>query len=995
MTGKLLITTLLLSISISVLAQSRIIEGTVISGDDQSGMPGVNVIIKGTTQGTATDVDGKYRIEVPSNEAILQFSFIGYQTTEETVGTRTNINVTLPLDTETLEEVVVVGYGVVNKSDLTGSVASVRGADLLKVPSVNPMQALQGKVAGVQVTSSSGAPGAGPEVRIRGTGSFGNASPIYVVDGVILNDINFLNSGDIQSMEVLKDASATAIYGSRGSNGVVIITTKQGKKGDEIPSVSFTADYSVQQLSKEIDMLNGKEFATVMNEIRSGSFNNVDAVDNTDWQKEVFQAAPIQNYQVSVNGSSARNQYYMGVGYFNQQGIIPKSKYERVTIKLNNTYDLAKGIRVGNNLTLAPYKQGNTAGGVVFQAYRAQPTTPVYNANGSYAEVRGVGNPIAAIDYTNSSENALRTVGNIFAEVDFLKGFTFRSSFGVDVLYRKGTSFTPVYFVSPQQTNTQSRLSKTSYNEFNWLLENTLTYLKEFGKHRINAVVGYTTQESQSENQQIGGINLLRESPDFWYFNSTNLLASDTKDEVDGARNFSMISYLGRVNYTYNDRYLFTASLRRDGSSKFRQTYKYSYFPSFALGWNVINEGFMQNFEKITNLKIRASWGKTGNEKIPYDRQYSAVINNQNGVYNDVLYGGSTYGVTGNPDLRWETTTQTDGGIEMGFFNNRLTAELDYYNRVTGDALIDLNVPGHLGNGQGAKITYNAAKILNRGFELNIGWRSEWKGLGYRVGVVGTTIHNEVLSIGGTGAGNDALIGGDSGNGFVTRTTNGLPIGEYYGYKTDGVFQNAAEIAAYPHTSGVQPGDMRIIDTNGDGEINDKDRTNLGSGIPTFIGGFNFELTYKGFDLSSDVQVTAGNKIYNAKESIRTDLYNFEQHVFDRWHGEGTSNSEPRVSTELYNYQPSDRFIQNGSFVRLRTVTLGYTIPQKLASLLKMKQARIYVRGNNIFTWTKYTGYSPEISGPDGRSGDVLSAGIDNGVYPVSRILSAGLNVTF
>jgi hypothetical protein len=409
----------------------------------------------------------------------------------------------------------------------------------------------------------------------------------------------------------------------------------------------------------------------------------------------------------------------------------------------------------------------------------------------------------------------------------------------------------------------------------------------------------------------------------------------------------------------------------------------------------VINEGFMQNFEKITNLKIRASWGKTGNEKIPYNRQYSAVINNQNGVFNDVLYGGSTYGVTGNPDLRWETTTQTDGGIEMGFFNNRLTAELDYYNRVTGDALIDLNVPGHLGNGQGAKITYNAAKILNRGFELNIGWRSEWKGLGYRVGVVGTTIHNEVLSIGGTGAGNDALIGGDSGNGFVTRTTNGLPIGEYYGYKTDGVFQNAAEIAAYPHTSGVQPGDMRIIDTNGDGEINDKDRTNLGSGIPTFIGGFNFELTYKGFDLSSDVQVTAGNKIYNAKESIRTDLYNFEQHVFDRWHGEGTSNSEPRVSTELYNYQPSDRFIQNGSFVRLRTVTLGYTIPQKLASLLKMKQARIYVRGNNIFTWTKYTGYSPEISGPDGRSGDVLSAGIDNGVYPVSRILSAGLNVTF
>jgi TonB-linked SusC/RagA family outer membrane protein len=996
MRAKFLIFTFLCSFSYAAIAQSRVVEGTVISSDEQTGMPGVNVVVKGTTVGTATDVNGKYRIEVPNEAMVLQFSFIGYVTTEETIGGRSAIDVTLPVDTETLNEVVVVGYGIQKKSDLTGSIASVRGADLLKVPSSNPMQALQGKVAGVQVVSSSGAPGAAPEVRIRGTGTFNNASPIYVVDGVILNDINFLNSADIQSMEVLKDASATAIYGSRGANGVVIITTKQGKKGDETPTVNFVADYSVQQLAKDIDMMNGREYAIAMNQIRAGSFNNVDAVQNTDWQKEIFRVAPMQNYQVSLNGSSARNTYYVSFGYFGQSGIIPKSKYERYTLKLNNTYTITKNIRFGNNITLAPYKQGNTSDGVVFQAYRAQPTTPVYNPDGTYAEVRGVGNPIAAIDYTNSGESALRSVGNFFGEVDFLKDFTFRSSFGVDFLYRKSKSFTPVYYVSPQQFNNNSRLTKGSYNEFNWLLENTLNYNKELGKHRINALVGYTTQQSSSENQQVAAQNLIREGKDFWYYNASNVLASDTKDEVDVNRNFSMISYLGRINYTYDDRYLFTATFRRDGSSKFSSAQRYANFPSFALGWNVINEKFMQDITAVTNLKVRASWGQIGNEKITYDRRYSIVSNNENGVFNDVLHSGATYGVTGNPDLKWETTTQTDAGMELGFFNNRLTAEVDYYNRVTDDVLVDLNVPGLLGNGINAKVTYNAAKILNRGFELTLGWQSEWKGLGYRFGIVGTTIHNEVLAIGGSGTGvNDALVGGDSGNGFVTRTTVGSPIGAFYGYKTDGVFQNTAEIAAYPHTMTVQPGDMRIIDWNNDGQIDDKDRTNLGSPIPKFVGGFNFELTYKGFDFSADFQVQTGNKIYNGKESIRTDLYNYEQHVANAWHGEGTSNTEPRVSTELYNYQPSDRFIQNGDFLRLRTLSFGYTIPQKIATLLKMKQARIYVRGNNIFTITKFTGYTPEISAPLGRSGDVLSAGIDSGVYPVSRVLSAGLNVTF
>jgi TonB-linked SusC/RagA family outer membrane protein len=995
MNRKLLIATILLSIFHLSYGQSRVVEGTVLSGDDQTGMPGVNVILKGTTTGTATDVTGKYRLEVPGEASVLQFSFIGYKTSEETVGTRSIIDITLMADTETLEEVVIVGYGIQRKSDLTGSISSVRGGDLVKIPSSNPMQALQGKVAGVQVVSSTGAPGAAPEVRIRGVGTFGSASPIYVVDGVILNDINFLNSSDIQSMEVLKDASATAIYGSRGGNGVVIITTKQGKVGQETPVINFSADYSVQSLAKEIDMLSGREFAQVVNEFKPGSYNNVDALPNTNWQKQVFRNAPIQSYQFSVNGASPKNQYYISVGYFGQEGIIPKSKYERVTLKLNNTYNLSKSIRFGNNVTVAPYKQENTNDNVVFAAYRAQPSIAIYRPDGSYSEVPGVGNVVADLEYNNRFESALRSVGNFFAEVDFLKGFTFRTSFGVDFLYRKGKSFTPVYFVSPQQQNTNSRLTKTNYDEFNWLLENTLNYTKEFGKHRINALVGYTTQESISETQETGAWNLIREGEDFWYYNPNTVLPSGAKNEVDPQRNFSMISYLGRVNYTFNDRYLVTATFRRDGSSKFGAANRYANFPSVALGWNVINETFMESMPAITNFKVRASWGIVGMDKIPYDRQYSKVTNNLNGVFNDVLFPGASYGVTGNPNLKWEENKQTDAGIELGFFNNRFTAEFDYYRRVNQDILIDLAIPGHLGNGQGARITYNAAEVLNDGLEFNLQWQSEWKGLNYKVGIVGTTINNEVLNIGGSEGVNDALIGGDSGNGFVTYTTQGSTIGEFYGLLTDGVFQNAAEIAAYPHDPSVEPGDLRYVDLNGDGQINSLDRTSIGSSIPRFIGGFNFELMYKGFDLSADFQVQTGNKIYNAKETIRVDLYNFEQHVYNRWRGEGTSTTEPRATQGGYNFMPSNRFIQDGDFLRFRTVTVGYTIPSRISTTLHMKQARVYLRANNLLTFTKYSGYSPEVAGPLNRTGDVLSAGMDSGTYPVSKIFSAGLNVTF
>ncbi|HLF33920.1 MAG TPA: SusC/RagA family TonB-linked outer membrane protein, partial [Cyclobacteriaceae bacterium] len=491
------------------------VSGTVISSEDNAGMPGVNVVVQGTTAGTVTDLNGRYSINLESGNITLVFSFIGFTTQSFEVGNRTTIDVIMEPELTQLSEIVVIGYGTVRKSDLTGSVSSLKGAELTKIPSINAAQALQGKVPGVQVTSATGAPGDKSIVRIRGMGTFNNNDPIFVVDGVILNNIDFLNSGDIESMEVLKDASATAIYGSRGANGVIMITTKQGTLGEEQPTVNVTAEYSTQQLEKKIDLLNGPQFATIVNEIRPGSYNNVDLVPNTDWQDLIFRTAPIQNYQASVSGSTSIVQYYVGLGYFNQSGIIPKSGYERFSLKLNNIYHLTKNIKLGNNLTFTPRQQQNTHDNAVFVVYRAQPVIPVYQPDGSYSEVPGVGNVLADIEYRNSYENSYRAVGNFYGEVTFLKNFVLKSSYGIDLDNIRNKSFTPVFYVSPQQQNSFSRLSKDFNNIFSWLWENTISFRKEIAMHRIDIVGGYTAQESSSEFLHLEGLNIIRDQKDF------------------------------------------------------------------------------------------------------------------------------------------------------------------------------------------------------------------------------------------------------------------------------------------------------------------------------------------------------------------------------------------------------------------------------------------------------------------------------------------------
>jgi TonB-linked SusC/RagA family outer membrane protein len=971
-----------------VLAQINV-KGRVTSASDNTPLPGVNILVRGTTTGTTTDAQGQYQLAVPAGSSVLVFSFIGYSTQEVALGGRTVLDVSLAEDLTALEEIVVVGYGAQRKSDLSGSVASIRGEDLTRVPAMNPMQALQGKVAGVQVTSESGAPGAGVVVRIRGVGTFNNASPIYVVDGVILDDINFLSAGDIQSMEVLKDASATAIYGNRGANGVIIITTRQGTANRESVEFSASAEVSVQTLQRKIDLLNGTEFATLVNEIRPGSFNNVDRVPNTDWQDLIFRNAPMHNHQFSATGSSKRMQYYVGVGYFRQEGIIPKSNFERLTIKLNNTYHLSKSVRIGNNVTIAPFNQQNTAGNAVFVVYRAQPTIPPFNPDGTYSEVPGVGNVLADIEYTNSFGRGLRAVGSFFTDVTLAKNLTARSSFAFDVNNSRGRSFTPVFFVSPQQQNPVSRLNKNYNFAYTWIWENTLSYratLKDV--HLVDAVAGYTMQNSTSEFVGLEGNNLLRSGEDFWYINRDNINPNNVSNGVMADLNFSMISYLGRVNYTYDNRFLATVTFRRDGSSKFGPENRWGNFPSFAAGWNIINESFMANVQKLSNLKVRGSWGVIGNDKIPYNRRFSLVDNGINGVFGqpDRQVIGQTYGALGNPNLRWETTTQLDVGVEVGLFDEKLTAEVDYFRRVTDDILIDLAVPNYIAANL---VTFNAAQVLNRGLEMTVTYRNEWKGLRYSISGNATTIHNEVLKVRGTGGADDAIFATFFGA-AITRTTPGLPIGSFFGFQTDGLFQNQQELNNYPRRADAEVGFLRYVDVNNDGLIDNRDRTNIGSPLPTLLYGLNMDLAYRRFDLNINFQGQAGNYIYNAKETVRIDQYNYEQRYADRWRGEGTSTTEPRASLSNYNFLPSDRFVQPGDFFRLRNITLGYTLSAAWMERVKVRSARLYLRGTNVFTLMRFTGYAPEVT-----SQSPVFNGVDTGSYPITSIYSAGMNVTF
>jgi len=995
----LLLFLFLLMMSVSH-AQVRTITGTVSASDTKETLPGATVVIKGTTTGAVTDINGKYSIKVPEGKIILVYSFVGYTSQEIDPGAQNILDVLLQPSKTTLSELVVVGYGTLRKMDLTGAVSTVKTDDINKITALNPIENLAGKVAGVSVTSASGTPGSSPVVRIRGIGTIGDASPIYVVDGVILTDISYLNSADIETISVLKDASATAIYGNRGANGVIVITTKTGKSGEGKTIFTLNGETGWQKLAHKISLLNGKEFATIINEFKPGTYNNIDLVPNTDWQNQIFHIAPIYNFEGSAAGSSKTVRYYVGVGYFDQEGIIDKSYYKRLTLKIDNTYELTKDIRLGNNITVTPYTQ-QVAPDVTFQAYRAQPVIEPYLPDGNFNAVPGVGNPLAALAYSNSFNKGIRAVGNLFAEVTFLKDFMIKSSYGIDASYNKGESFTPAYTVSPTQFNLYSLLGKAYSDDLSWLWENTISYKKDFGKHYLDIVAGYTMQNSTNEFVNLTGQNIIRDDPNFWYIQPTYVWdpshninnIGQIGNSIDPNAYFSMISYLVRVNYTLFKKYILTLTYRRDGSSKFSQSNRWGDFPSIAVGWNTTEEKFMRNIKFLSKLKLRGSWGIVGNDKIPYESRYSLV---NSGIVT-VLGTGSfvdpaaTYGMIGNNNLKWETTSQIDVGLETGFFKDRLTADFDYYDKETYGILVGLTIPAYFGNGLNTKEVFNAAKVQNRGFEFSLGWRDQAGKLKYNFGINGTTISNKIISIGGVSGSDTVLYGGYLGNGqSVTASRVGLPIGAFYGYKTNGLFQTQAELNAYPHLADATVGSLRFVDVNGDGKLDGRDRTYLGSPIPTFIFGFSAGFEYMGIDLAIDIQGQTGNKIFNAKEIIRPDQYNYESHVINAWTGPGTSYTEPIASAGGYNYLPSDHYVQDGSFLRIRDIILGYTLPIKITQKIYVQKLRIYLKADNLLTWTKYTGYTPEIG-----SGDPLSSGVDFGAYPTTSVYSIGLNLIF
>ncbi|MEZ4983688.1 MAG: SusC/RagA family TonB-linked outer membrane protein [Saprospiraceae bacterium] len=722
-----------------------------------------------------------------------------------------------------------------------------------------------------------------------------------MVDGMIVNDISFVNPQDVATVSVLKDASATAIYGARGANGVIIVTTKKGS-ADKEGTIQINSYIGQQEVIRKIDLANATEYATLVNELavnegRPAPFPDPTVFgEGTDWQDVIFQTAKTQNHQISFIGGSDKSTYNISTNFYQQEGIIRGSDFNRVTLRLNNEYKVKPYLKIGNNVGLI-YSDKEVGPGVLVSALRSAPTVPVFNEDGSYGNVGDVSstsNVEASIALQDNQERNYRVVGNVFMDVSFLPNLTFRSNLGMDYDYREGKAFTPVFFVSPIQQNQMNRLNLNYNKNRNWLWENTLSFNHAWDKVRMDALVGVTMQDNFGEYISASRQNFIDESESFHYLNAGEQGTDATSNGVYG--DWGLLSYLGRVNITLLDRFLFTATGRIDGSSRFGENYRYGFFPSFALGWNVTNEPFMQQQDWISRLKLRMSWGQTGNDRIGDFDYTSLVALGQNAVFgtDESLNNGATVLKLANPNLRWEETTQTDVGVELGFFDNRLQAEVDYYNRISSDILYAVPIPAYLGADAPSQ---NVAKIRNSGVDIHASWRNSiTKNIAYSLGGILSFLDNEVLRVSGDGS---DLFGGGVGFGGIlaTNSREGLPVGAFYGYQTIGVFQNVEQLNEFPHLPNQQPGDLIFADIDGDGAITPDDRTMIGQPTPNMIYGFNVGLEAYGFDLLLDFVGQAGAEVINAKRASRFGLYNFEASYLDRWNGEGTSNTEPRVTT--------------------------------------------------------------------------------------------------
>ena len=1007
-------------------AQDITVSGTVTSADDGLPLPGVSVVVKGTVQGTSTDLDGNYSITVRTGQVLL-FTSIGFKDQEFTVSGGGRINAVMETDAVMLDEVVAIGYGVMKKSDLTGSVSSVKADQLQKAPAANLDQALQGLAAGVTVNSSSGQPGAAAEVRIRGIGTVNNSAPIYVVDGVIVDDISFVNPNDIASTEILKDASATAIYGSRGANGVILITTKKGSTDGKV-NVSIDAYAGVQTPWRKLDLMNASEFAYTLASLTSASqleylqengINawvrqyligtsryypsnlNYSAID-TDWQDEIFRSAAIQNYHVSINGGNEKSQWSLSGSYFNQQGTIIGSDYYRATVRANSSHQVAKWLKIGENLTFmmsegrnAMNNNSSPSASVISAALAMAPWDPARYPEGSVntlgedlsgqisaaSNFKNVTNPLSMVENSEPQDKTERWVGDVFLEITPIKGLTFRSDVSLDLSNTRHRLFNYAYQYSEYDRNEKNFIERNMARYSTVIVENTLTYARDIRKHSFSVMVGQTNEEYNYYSIGGSGSSILNPEERNWYLSQATEDRTEASDEASRSRR---LSFLGRLHYSYDSRYLVTVNFRADGSSKFPEN-TWGYFPSTALAWRISNERWMKGISWLDDLKIRAGWGSIGNDQIGDDSFILSMMNTGPtfvdyplGTGDQSLATGATILTYVNNGGRWETTEQWNAGIDFGVLNNRLTGTVDLFLRDTKDMLLSVTAPAHVGNRYAA--TANVGTVRNKGIEVTLNHRNRIGQVDYSIGGNVSFINNELT----------ALNGGQRVYGDKVISDEGLPLYTFYGYKYEGIFRTEEEISEYlwAEESGTySPGDARYADLNEDGKIDESDRTALGNPFPWLTYGINLSAEWKGLDLSLFFQGVYGNEIYNAVR-LRTEGTGNEATLSttmrDVWTESNPDGSIPNPNGSAMNREDSDRFIEDGSYLRLKNLQIGYTFPQKWTSRIGMSRLRIYLSGSNLFTITRYTGYDPEVGG-----------GVDYGNYPQSRTFMLGLNINF
>ena len=1023
---KYIIAIILLACTNSLLAQKHSVTGTVKDGAGIT-VPGATVLEKGTVNGTITDLDGNYNISISSSKDTLVFSFVGYETVEMPVNGRSVIDVVLKESTQELEELVVVGYGVQKKKVVTGAIASISSEDINVSPNLRTEQALQGRTAGVQVTSLSGQPGEAPTVRIRGAGTTGNADPLYIVDGMAVGGIEYLNPGDIESIDVLKDAASAAIYGARAANGVVLITTKGGKEGKM--NLTYSTYYGFQNVSKKLEMLDADQYVMMMNEGASNAglsepfdVNEIQPY-NTNWQDLLFQKnAPILNHEISVSGGNKKTTFSTSLSYFSQQGIIggDKSQFDRITARLNLKHKVNDCLSFGSNLSYSSINRKGIASnssfnGAFSSALNLDPLTPefeenpdvlntppysnepvVKNADGKvYGISKYVGaeivNPLALLEIQTEKTRTDKIVGNAFGEAEIIKGLKFKTSLGIDLAYVLNDSYKPLYYLNGAQNNTE----KTSVNKgidryYNWQWENILSYTKKISDHQLSFLVGTTAKEYKYENLTGFNSKVSTADPDNVYLN----MATDTMwVSTGGAVHSALFSTFGRVTYDYKSKYAFTGIIRRDGSSKFGPNNRYGIFPSLGFSWLISDETFMPNLGEVSFLKLRTSWGVNGNQEIG-DYQFVSVIDRSRGY---IFGAGRSIGASpqfiSNNDIRWEESEQIDLAIDLGAYNDRLTATFDYYVKTTNGLLERIPIPAHVGNDPPYA---NVGSVQNRGVELSINWRNVVNDWRYSVGVNGSYNKNEMTHIGNE----DKVLPGATWAvaGAVTRAEEGLPIGYFWGYKTDGIFQNVAEIYQHIGTDGsllqpyAQPGDVRFVDVNKDNKLNDDDRTMIGNPTPDWTLGINGSVNYKQFDFSLLITGAFGHEIFNGSQRQDLRYTNRTTKILDRWTGEGTSNEIPRYTwiDANNNYRISDLYIESGSFLRLKNIQFGYTLSENILKKINVSMCRFYVSVENLLTLTKYSGADPEIGAMSS-----FDIGIDRGIYPQARTFRLGATISF